>query len=132
RSLERTEYDDVVHMLARGYLTKRGRRAALLTHDPVNEKLRARHSSRMTAIMCGGAIPEVFDYRVLLEPEGTFIGTLNEDFAVESLPGDVFSSATRRGGSCASATAWCASRMRKASRPRCRSGSAKRRRAPTR
>jgi ATP-dependent helicase Lhr and Lhr-like helicase len=90
RSLERAEYDEVVHMLAHGYLTKRGRRAALLTHDPVNEKLRARHSSRMTAIMCGGAIPEVFDYRVLLEPEGTFIGTLNEDFAVESLPGDVF------------------------------------------
>src|SRR5687767_7763145 len=44
----------------------------------------------MTAIVSGGAIPEVFDYRVLLEPEGVFIGTLNEDFAIESLPGDVF------------------------------------------
>src|SRR5258706_2005218 len=44
----------------------------------------------MTAILSGGAIPEVFDYRVRLEPEGTFIGTLNEDFAIESLPGDVF------------------------------------------
>ncbi|MDB5864565.1 MAG: ATP-dependent helicase [Betaproteobacteria bacterium] len=90
RNLTRQEYDDVVHMLAHGYTTKRGRRAALVTHDPVNEKLRARQASRMTAIMCGGAIPEVFDYRVLLEPEGTFIGTLNEDFAIESLPGDVF------------------------------------------
>ncbi|MGZ5121774.1 MAG: DEAD/DEAH box helicase [Burkholderiales bacterium] len=90
RDLERSEYDDVVRMLAQGYTTKRGRRAALLTHDPVNEKLRARHASRMTAIMSGGAIPEVFDYRVLLEPEGLFIGTLNEDFAIESLPGDVF------------------------------------------
>ena len=90
RNLQRPEYDDVVKMLAHGYTTKRGRRAALLTHDPVNEKLRARHSSRMTAIMSGGAIPEVFDYRVLLEPEGTFIGTLNEDFAIESLAGDVF------------------------------------------
>src|SRR6185503_19522408 len=90
RDLQREEYDDVVKMLAQGYNTKRGRRAALVTHDPVNEKLRARHSSRMTAIMSGGAIPEVFDYRVLLEPEGTFIGTLNEDFAIESLPGDVF------------------------------------------
>ncbi|HUP93570.1 MAG TPA: helicase-related protein, partial [Burkholderiales bacterium] len=90
RDLQRGEYDDVVKMLAHGYTTKRGRRAALVTHDPVNEKLRARHSSRMTAIMSGGAIPEVFDYRVLLEPEGTFIGTLNEDFAIESLPGDVF------------------------------------------
>src|SRR5258706_9059286 len=44
----------------------------------------------MIAIMSGGAIPEVFDYRVRLEPEGTFIGTLNEDFAIESLPGDIF------------------------------------------
>ncbi len=90
RNLERSEYDEIVEMLALGYNTKRGRRAALVTHDPVNEKLRARKGSRMAAIMSGGAIPEVFDYRVLLEPEGTFIGTLNEDFAVESLPGDVF------------------------------------------
>ncbi|HEX2828487.1 MAG TPA: DEAD/DEAH box helicase [Burkholderiales bacterium] len=90
RNLTRKEYDETVEMLAQGYATKRGRRAALITHDPVNEKLRARKGSRMAAIMSGGAIPEVFDYRVLLEPEGTFIGTLNEDFAIESLPGDVF------------------------------------------
>jgi ATP-dependent helicase Lhr and Lhr-like helicase len=90
RNLERREYDETVEMLAQGYATKRGRRAALITHDPVNEKLRARKGSRMAAIMSGGAIPEVFDYRVLLEPEGTFVGTLNEDFAIESLPGDVF------------------------------------------
>jgi ATP-dependent Lhr-like helicase len=90
RNLSRGEYDDVLEMLAQGYATRRGRRAALVHHDAVNEKVRARKGSRMTAIMCGGAIPEVFDYRVLLEPEGTFIGTLNEDFAIESLPGDIF------------------------------------------
>jgi ATP-dependent Lhr-like helicase len=90
RNLTREEFGDVLDMLAQGYTTKRGRRAALVHHDPVNERIRARKGSRMTAIMCGGAIPEVFDYRVLLEPEGTFIGTLNEDFAIESLPGDVF------------------------------------------
>jgi ATP-dependent Lhr-like helicase len=90
RNLTREDFADVLDMLAQGYTTKRGRRAALIHHDPVNEKIRARKGSRMTAIMCGGAIPEVFDYRVLLEPEGTFIGTLNEDFAIESLPGDVF------------------------------------------
>ena len=90
RNLTREEFDDVVDMLARGFTTRRGRRAALVHHDPVNEKVRARKGSRMTAIMCGGAIPEVFDYRVLLEPEGTFLGTLNEDFAIESLPGDIF------------------------------------------
>ena len=77
-------------MLARGYATRRGRRGALIHHDSLNHKLRARKGSRMSAIINGGAIPEVFDYRVLLEPEGHFIGTLNEDFAIESLPGDVF------------------------------------------
>ncbi|HET9663995.1 MAG TPA: DEAD/DEAH box helicase, partial [Burkholderiales bacterium] len=90
RHLERKQYDDVVHMLAHGYTTRRGRRAALVHHDAVNRRLRARKGSRMTALMSGGAIPEVFDYRVLLEPEGLFIGTLNEDFAIESLPGDIF------------------------------------------
>src|SRR5947207_15152094 len=77
-------------MLAHGYATKRGQRAALVHYDAVHRKLRERRGSRMTAIMSGGAIPEVFDYRVKLEPEGNFIGTLNEDFAIESLPGDVF------------------------------------------
>jgi len=90
RSLEKEQFLDVVEMLARGYATRRGRRAALLHHDSLNKKLRSRKGSRMIAIVNGGAIPEVFDYRVLLEPEGHFIGTLNEDFAIESLPGDVF------------------------------------------
>src|SRR5258707_1145149 len=109
RSLEKAELDEVVAMLAHGYATKRGQRAALVHYDAVHRKLRERRGSRMIAIMSGGAIPEVFDYRVRLEPEGTFIGTLNEDFAIESLPGDISSSATRPGASCRSATAWCAS-----------------------
>jgi ATP-dependent helicase Lhr and Lhr-like helicase len=90
RNLEPSECEDVVAMLAQGYSTPRGRRAALVHYDAVHRKLRARRASRMVAIMSGGAIPEVFDYRVMLEPEGHFIGTLNEDFAIESLPGDVF------------------------------------------
>ncbi len=90
RNLKRERFEEVVRMLAIGYASKRGQRAALIHYDAVNRKLRARPSSRMTAIMSGGAIPEVFDYRVVLEPEGQFIGTLNEDFAIESLPGDVF------------------------------------------
>ena len=90
RNLEKREFIEVVEMLARGYATRRGRRAALIHYDSLNHKLRARKGSRMTAIINGGAIPEVFDYRVVLEPEGHFIGTLNEDFAIESLPGDVF------------------------------------------
>src|SRR5688572_7212349 len=90
RTLEKSEFMEVVEMLARGYATRRGRRGALIHHDSLNHKLRARKGSRLSAIVNGGAIPEVFDYRVLLEPEGHFLGTLNEDFAIESLPGDVF------------------------------------------
>jgi ATP-dependent Lhr-like helicase len=90
RDLGQSEFNDVVAMLAAGYTTKRGRRSALIHYDAVNRKLRARRGSRMTAITSGGAIPEVFDYRVMLEPEGVFVGTLNEDFAIESLPGDIF------------------------------------------
>jgi ATP-dependent helicase Lhr and Lhr-like helicase len=90
RNLERAEFDEVVQMLARGYATRRGRRGALIHYDSLNKKLRARRGSRLNAIVNGGAIPEVFDFRVVLEPEGHFLGTLNEDFAIESLPGDVF------------------------------------------
>ncbi len=90
RNLKREDFEDILEMLARGYATRRGRRGALLHRDTLYGKLRSRRGSRMSAIVNGGAIPEVFDYRVLLEPEGHFIGTLNEDFAVESLPGDVF------------------------------------------
>src|SRR5687768_2094009 len=90
RALAKESFMEVVEMLARGYATRRGRRGALIHYDSLNRQLRARKGSRMSAITNGGAIPEVFDYRVLLEPEGHFIGTLNEDFAIESLPGDVF------------------------------------------
>src|SRR2546422_768727 len=90
KNLEPSGFKDVVEMLSRGYATRNGRRGALIHYDSIERQLRARKGSRMSAILNGGAIPEVFDYRVLLEPEGHFLGTLNEDFAIESLPGDVF------------------------------------------
>ena len=90
KNLGPSDFKDVVEMLSHGYATRNGRRGALIHYDSVERQLRARKGSRMTAILNGGAIPEVFDYRVLLEPEGHFLGTLNEDFAIESLPGDVF------------------------------------------
>ncbi len=90
RGLEKSAFSDVLDMLAHGFATRHGRRAALIHRDTLAHRLRARKGSRMYAITCGGAIPEVFDYRVVLEPEGHLIGTLNEDFAVESLPGDIF------------------------------------------
>ena len=77
-------------MLSRGFETRRGRRGALLHHDTVNGRLRGRRGARLTAITSGGAIPDNADYRVVLEPEDTFIGTVNEDFAIESMAGDIF------------------------------------------
>jgi ATP-dependent Lhr-like helicase len=90
RNLLRVEFDQIVEMLAQGFSTKRGRRAALIHHDAVNHRLRARRGSRLLALTSGGAIPDNADYRVVLEPTETFIGTVNEDFAVESMAGDIF------------------------------------------
>jgi ATP-dependent Lhr-like helicase len=90
RSLDRAAFDRVVAMVAEGFSTRRGRRAALVHRDEVNQRIRGRRGARMLALTSGGAIPEVADYRVLLEPDDTFIGTLNEDFAIESTVGDVF------------------------------------------
>jgi ATP-dependent helicase Lhr and Lhr-like helicase len=90
RELRREEFDQCVRMLADGFSTRRGRRAALLHHDAVNKMLRPRRGARLTALTSGGAIPDNADYKVMLEPEGHLVGTVNEDFAVESLQGDVF------------------------------------------
>jgi len=90
RDLTRPEFDEVVRMLAEGFSTKRGRRAALIHHDAVNHRLRGRRGSRLLALTSGGAIPDNADYRVILEPSETFIGTVNEDFAVESMAGEIF------------------------------------------
>jgi ATP-dependent Lhr-like helicase len=90
RHLQRVEFDEVVQMLAQGFATRRGRRAALIHHDAVNGRIRGRRGARMLAITSGGAIPDNADYRVILEPDNTFVGTVNEDFAVESLQGDIF------------------------------------------
>ena len=90
RELTRGEFDDVLRMLAEGFSTKHGRRAALVHHDSVNQRVRARRGARLVALTSGGAIPDNSDYRVLLEPSETFIGTVNEDFAVESMAGDIF------------------------------------------
>ncbi|HEX9700424.1 MAG TPA: DEAD/DEAH box helicase [Acidobacteriota bacterium] len=88
--LTREEFDEVVGMLADGFSTRRGRRGAHIHHDQVNRRLRPRRGARLAALTSGGAIPEVADFRVVLEPANTFVGTLDQDFAIESLPGDIF------------------------------------------
>jgi ATP-dependent Lhr-like helicase len=90
RSLTREEFDSIVNMLAEGFSTKRGRRSALIHYDAINHRLRGRRGARLVALTSGGAIPDNADYRVVVEPSETFVGTVNEDFAVESLAGDIF------------------------------------------
>lgn len=90
RNLGNKELETLITMLAEGYTTHRGRRSAYLHHDAVNHILKGRKGARLTAITNAGTIPDQFDYDVILEPQGIFIGTLNEDFAFESLPGDIF------------------------------------------
>src|SRR5262249_49249113 len=90
RALDRDDFNAVVRMLADGFSTRRGRRGALIHHDAVNRVLRGRRGAQLTALTSGGTIPDNADYQVLLEPENHFIGTVNEDFAVESMAGDIF------------------------------------------
>src|SRR5437763_4932214 len=90
RDLSRRDFDAVVQMLADGFTTRRGRRGAYVHYDGVNRRLKARRGARLAALTSGGAIPDIGDYRVILEPTETFVGTLNEDFAIESMPGDIF------------------------------------------
>jgi ATP-dependent helicase Lhr and Lhr-like helicase len=90
RDLERGAFDEIARMLADGFATRRGRRGALVHRDAVRRQLRPRRGARLTAITSGGAIPDTADYQVILEPAAQLVGTVHEDFAVESLAGDVF------------------------------------------
>lgn len=88
--LSRDDYAAVVKMLADGFSSRRGPRAGYVHRDAVHRRLRERKGARMTALMSGGTIPDTGDYAVILEPDAHNIGTVNEDFAVESLTGDIF------------------------------------------
>jgi ATP-dependent Lhr-like helicase len=88
--LERAQYDAVLHMLTDGYTSRQGVRGSYLHRDTVSGTLRGRRGGKLTAVTSGGTIPDNADYTVLLEPQGQSVGTVHEDFAVESLAGDVF------------------------------------------
>ncbi len=90
RNLSLLDFEQVVQMLADGYTTKRGRRGAYLHYDAVNRIIRARRGAKLTAVTNAGAIPDQFDYDVVLLPEGHRVGSIGEDFAFESIPGDIF------------------------------------------
>src|SRR5262249_20638531 len=89
RNLSRETFDAILEMLSEGIAARRGRYGAYLHHDRVNRKLRARRGARLAAITSGGAIPETALFNVVAEPEGALVGTLDEDFAVESNAGDI-------------------------------------------
>ena len=89
RNLSRPDFDEIVHIVSEG-VAPTVKRGAYLHRDRINNHLRARRSARLAAITSGGAIPETALYRVGAEPEETFVGTVDEDFAIESMAGDVF------------------------------------------
>ena len=90
RDLSRETFDKVVEMMSEGIASHRGRGGALLHRDAVNRRLRGRRGARLAAITSGGAIPDNGLFDVVLEPEDTVIGTVEEDFAIDSSAGDVF------------------------------------------
>jgi ATP-dependent Lhr-like helicase len=90
RDLPRAEFDAIIEMLSQGIAARYGRRGAYLHRDAVHRRVRARRGARLAAITSGGAIPDTAAYQVVAEPDGTVVGTVDEDFAVESLAGDVF------------------------------------------
>ncbi len=89
RELDRRDFDAVLRMLSDGIPTDRGRGRAYLYHDRINRRIKARRGARLAAITSGGAIPDTANYTVIAEPDGTVVGSVDEDFAVESLAGDI-------------------------------------------
>jgi ATP-dependent Lhr-like helicase len=89
RNLKRETFDAILEMLSEGLAARRGRYGAYLHRDRVNGKLRARRGARLAAITSGGAIPETALYAVVAEPDGAVVGTVDEDFATESMAGEV-------------------------------------------
>jgi ATP-dependent helicase Lhr and Lhr-like helicase len=90
RDLSRSDFEGVTELLAEGIRTGRGRRAYYLHRDQVNGTVKGRRGARLAALTSGGAIPELGDYRVVVEPDEVQVGTVHEEWAVESRPGDVF------------------------------------------
>jgi ATP-dependent helicase Lhr and Lhr-like helicase len=89
-TLDRRRFDEVVEMLSEGPAPGMGVGRALLHRDRIHHTLRGRRAARLTALTSGGAIPDVSDYKVVLDPDETFLGTVNEDWAIESMAGDIF------------------------------------------
>ena len=88
--LAREDFDEALRFACEGVACGHGQKGAYLRWDKINNEVSARRAARLSAITSGGAIPDVADYRVVLDPDDTFIGTVHEDWAVESMAGDIF------------------------------------------
>jgi len=89
RGLTQIEFQQVLGIMADGIATQRGRGQAHLYYDRINHRIKGRRGARLAAITSGGAIPDTANYAVVAEPDGTVVGSVDEDFAVESLAGDI-------------------------------------------
>ena len=90
RNLTREAFDSVVQIMAEGITDTSGRGRVYLHHDRVKKRLKARPSARIAATMNAGAIPDIGSFRVITDPDGVTVGSVDEDFAVESQRGDIF------------------------------------------
>ena len=90
QNLSRHHYDQTLEMMTTGFTNRRGYKRAYIHRDAINKKIRARKGARLAVLTSGGSIPDMFDFDVILEPTGIKVGTINEDFAIESMPGDIF------------------------------------------
>ena len=88
--LSQEDFDETLRFTNAGVVTGRGRRGDYVHLDSLAGEAAGRRGARLAALTSGGAIPDVADYRVLLDPDDTFLGTVNEDWAIESMAGDVF------------------------------------------
>lgn len=89
RGLQKKDFDEIVTMLAHGFIPNRGKQQAFIFHDRIHQQLRPRKGARLAAITSGGAIPDTATYAVVAEPQGITVGSVDEDFAVESMAGDI-------------------------------------------
>lgn len=90
RDLPQEPFEQLLQMLSEGISSRRGRAGAFVHRDQVHGVLRGRRGARLAAITSGGAIPDTADYDVIEEPQATFVGKVNEDFAIESMAGEIF------------------------------------------
>src|SRR5437667_5583741 len=90
RNLSREDFVAVVRSLAEPLPAEVKGAAPRILWDRVNDRLHARRGSRFLALTSGGTIPDAGLFDVFVAETDLKVGTLDEEFVTESLPGDVF------------------------------------------